>query len=202
MGLPAHGPHSTKYYDPKWSGIKSIFSWNSTIWELVLKKREFWFYIWWSLFITSVVIYGVPDSRIEEFNWDAASVMQYVMTFFVTFYNDMCFQRYETLYPEVAKFTDGVLDMTQELIVNMHPDELSLHRIACIKYLLAMVYEHFFMICGGKMRPENWKDMTEKGLLTEPEVMLLQQFPGGRVSTVLTSWVLFIVRDGLIQDCM
>lgn len=192
----------TRYYDPKGSGLRSVFTWKATVFELVLKRKEFWWYIWWNLCLTSAVIFGVPDNQIEQFNWDAASVMQYVMTFFVTFYNDMCFKRYETLYPEVAAFTDGVIDFTQELIVICGPQELTLHKIACVKYLLAVVYEHFMLVCGGRLRKDQWKELVDKGLLTEQEIAVLKYFPGGRVSTVLTSWVLFILRDALVQDCM
>jgi len=193
---------ATRYYDPQASGLRSVFSWQATVFELVLKRKEFWWYIWWNLCLTSVVIFGVPQNRIEQFNWDAASIMQYVMTFFVTFYNDMCYHRYQELYPQVARFSDGVIDTVQELNVMCPFEELTNHRIAVTKYLLAVVYEHFMTVCGGKMDPANWHDLVEKGLLTQQETELLASFPGGRVPTILTSWVLFIIRDALVQDCM
>lgn len=195
-------PAGTKYYDPQAGGIKSVFQWQATVFEMVFKKREFWCYILWNLFLTSGFIFAVPDNKVDEFNWDAASIMQYVMTFFVTFYNDMCFMRYEKLYPEVVNFSDGVVDIVQELAVNLHWQDLIVHRVACTKYLLAIVYEHFMMVCGGKLHEENWNELIYKGLLTEQEVCVLKEFPGGKIGNVLSTWVMFIVKDALVQDCL
>lgn len=191
-----------KYYDPKNSGIRMLFSWSATVFEMVFKRREFYLYIWWNIFLTGAFIHAVPERKVEDFNWDAAYIMQYVMTFFVTFYNDMCFSRYDKLYPNVCNFAEGVIDMAQELTLNLHWPDLTAHRIAAVKYLLAIVYEHFMMVCGGRLRAENWVELVNKGLLTQQEVDLLSKFPGGRVSSVLYSWVLFIIRDALVQDCM
>jgi len=196
-------PHpGTRYYDPKQSGIKSLFQWAGTCLQMVLTQKEFHLYILWNLFLTAACIYAVPDDKVDQFNWDAASIMQYVMTFFVTFYNDMCFARYDRLYPEVVSFSEGVIDMVQELQVNLHWPALTAHRIAASKYLLSVTYLHFMLICGGKLDQDNWNELINKGLLTQQETLLLAGYPGGQVSIVLITWVFFILRDAMIQDCM
>jgi len=58
------------------------------------------------------------------------------------------------------------------------------------------------MICGGTLRKEQWELLVKKGLLTEQETELLLEYPGGKMSHVLSCWVMFIVRDALVQDCM
>lgn len=192
----------TKYYDPQDSGMKSLLAWKATVFELVLERKEFYLYIIWNLILTTVCIVALPEGTIDDFNWDVASIMQYVMTFFATFYNDMCYSRYTRLYPDCVSFGDGVIDMVQELCLNMPSQDLYPHRIACTKYLLAVVYEHFMLICGGRLNDESWKELVKKGLLTEEEATLLACFPGGRSTTVLCCWVLFIIRNALVQDCM
>jgi len=58
------------------------------------------------------------------------------------------------------------------------------------------------IVCGGKLQSKGWEELIRKGLLTREEVRLLEQFPGGESTFVLTSWVMFILRDALVQDCM
>jgi len=192
----------TRYYDPKASGIMSIVTWEATVFQMVLKRKEFYVYILWNLVLTSGFMFAVPDNKIQEFNWDAASIMQYVMTFFVTFYNDMCYTRYQRLYPAITEFADSVMDMVESFSHLLHWPALKKHRIACSKYLLAILYEHFLMVCGGRLHEDGWDAMIKKGLLSEAEVALLIKFPGGRASPVICCWVLFVVKDALYQTCM
>lgn len=192
----------TKYYDPKEGTMKSIFTWTGTIFELVLKRSEFWFYILWNIIATTLCIYWIGEKDIHDFEWDAAAVMQYVMTFFVTFYNDRCFERYNALYPSCQDFMDSVVFFVQEMNVSLYHEELQNHRVACTKYLLATVYEYYMIVCGGKLTSKSWQELISKGLLTQEEAATLEAYPGGQATFVLTSWVLFIIRDALVQNCL
>jgi len=125
-----------------------------------------------------------------------------VMVFFVTFYNDKCFERYQKLYPACCDFMENAQRLVQEMNVSLPWKDLHYHRIAVTKYLMAAVHEYFMIVCGGKLQPKAWDELVKKGLLTKEECRLLEQFPGGESTFVLTSWVLFILRDALVQDCM
>lgn len=192
----------TRYYDPLAPSLRTLFTWHATVFELVFSRPEFYGYIVWNLAATTVCIFWVEEGVIETFNWDAASIMQYVMTFFVTFYNDKCFERYSLLYPACTDFMENTTLLIQEMNVSLPWRDLHYHRLACAKYLLAVVYEYFLIVCGGKLQTKGWEELMKKGLLTKEEVKLLEQFPGGESTFVLTSWVLFIIRDALVQDCM
>jgi len=192
----------TRYYDPLAPSLKTLFTWHATVFELVFQRPEFYVYIGWNLAVTTVCIFWVEEGVIETFNWDAASIMQYVMTFFVTFYNDKCYERYSDLYPACTDFMENVQLLIQEMNVSLPWRDLHYHRLACTKYLLAVVYEYFMIVCGGKLQSKGWEELIRKGLLTREEVRLLEQFPGGESTFVLTSWVMFILRDALVQDCM
>lgn len=192
----------TRYYDPKAASLGALMTWTGAIFELVLTKTEFWMYIAWNLLATTLCIHFIEEGDIQEFEWDAATVMQYVMTFFVTFYNDRCFERYNSLYPSCQDFMDAVVFFVQEMNVSLYHQGLVKHRIVCTKYLLATVYEYFMIVCGGKLSPKSWEQLVKKGLLTEEESETLQCYPGGQATFVLTSWVLFIIRDALVHDCL
>lgn len=182
--------------------MKNLLTWHATIFELVLQRPEFYGYIVWNLLCTTICIFAIEPDMIDSFNWDAASIMQYVMTFFVTFYNDKCFERYQTLYPACQDFMDNVVNLVQEMNVSLPWRDLHYHRIAVTKYLLAIVQEYFMIVCGGKLQAKSWDEFVLKGLLTKEECKMLEQFPGGESTFVLTSWVMFILRDALVQDCM
>lgn len=192
----------TKYYDPKASTIKSVFTYSSTVFELVLKKSEFWAYILWNLLATTICIYWVKDGDIQQFEWEAATVMQYVMTFFVTFYNDRCFERYHEMYPACQDFMDAVVCFVQEMNASLWHEELQSYRIACTKYLLAVVYEYYMIVCGGKLSNKSWQLLINKGLLTDEEAATLENYPGGQATLVICSWVLFIMRAAVAHDCL
>jgi len=97
---------------------------------------------------------------------------------------------------------DAVVFFVQEMNVSLYHEGLIKHRIACTKYLLATVYEYFMIVCGGKLTGKSWQQLIDKGLLTEEEAATLESYPGGQATFVLTSWVLFIIRDALVNDCL
>lgn len=196
------GASHIKYYDPLASTLGTLFTWEATVFQLVFRRPEFYLYIIWNLAVTTVCIFAVEQGVIEEFNWDAASIMQYVMSFFVTFYNDKCYERFSTLYPACCDFMEQTQNLVMEMNVSLPWRDLHYHRIAVTKYLLAVVHEYFMITTGGKLNGKAWEEFVKKGLLTREECKLLEQFPGGESTFVLTSWVLFIIRDALLQDCM
>lgn len=191
-----------KYYNPKQNVWRSLFTWRATIFEFVICQPEFYGYLAWNILVTTLIIALTKQGDFDDFNWDAASVMQYVMTFFATFYNDLCYVRYQELYPACVSFMDNVVFLIQEVHVNLHWPALKQHRIAIAKYLMALVYETFMTLCGGPLRESSWDQFVKKGLLTVDETKLLDSYPGGRASPVLCCWILTILRHAMFQDCM
>jgi len=97
---------------------------------------------------------------------------------------------------------DSVTFFVQEMNVSLWHEELHQHRLACTKYLLAVVYEYYMIVCGGKLSSRSWQELINKGLLTEEEAATLENYPGGQATLVICSWVLFILRDALVHNCL
>merc|ERR1712048_984190 len=46
-----------------------------------------------------------------------------------------------------------------------------------------------------------WKEVQRKGLLSRAECEMLQDYPGGRVPMILSSWAMQTCRDALTKKC-
>mmetsp|Transcript_31399 Transcript_31399/g.73283 ORF Transcript_31399/g.73283 Transcript_31399/m.73283 type:complete len:447 (-) Transcript_31399:144-1484(-) len=192
----------TVYYDPQQSVVRSLLSWHGTVFSLVLRKPEFWLYILLHFGAVTVCIFFLEEGNLDNFPWAVATVMQHFMTFFITFYNDMCYERYMLImYPACTEMMDSVALFIQEMNISLHHQQLYRHRIAATKYLTAAVHEFYMIVTGGKMSRESWQELVNRGLLTTTEAEMLMLYPDSRTTLVLTSWVLFIIRDALFQDC-
>jgi len=178
----------------------SLFQYEATIFSFVLTKHEFWIYVAWSVVCTMTCTHFVEKGTFDNFEWDAATVMQYVLTFFVTFYNDRCYERFNSLYPACGEFNERVVLFVQEMNVSLSHPELHMHRVACTKYLLAIMYEYYLIVAGGKLTVTSWNEIYQRGLLTRDECSILQAYPTSQGTFVLTCWILFIVRDALVQS--
>lgn len=190
-----------QYYNPQGS-ILHLFRWFGTVFEFVLTKSEFWMYVALHVLCVVIVDNALQDMvHADSFNWDAAWAMQVLMTFFITFYNDLCYNRYMELYPACNRLMNSVVFFVHELNVSCHYPEVRPHRVACTKYLLTLVFEYHMVVTGGKLTKDSWKELVKKGLITKPEVEMLSQYPTGRVSLILTTWVLLILKDALTKDC-
>lgn len=190
-----------QYYNPQGS-VLHLFRWFGTVFSFVLTKSEFWLYIVFHIVCVIIVDFFLEDILLpDSFNWDAAWAMQVLMTFFVTFYNDLCYNRYMELYPACNRLMDSTVFFVHELNVSLHHPQVRYHRVACTKYLLAMMYEYYMTVTGGKLTKESWRELVKKGLISKAESEMLSQYPGGRTSLILTTWVLLILKDALTKDC-
>jgi len=197
-------PDSTEqivYYNSQRSVLLSLFQWHGTVFKMVLLRFEFWVFLFVHICFITVCIIFLPNTKVV-FNWKLMAGMQYLMTFFITFYNSQCFERFKTLYPLCNELVNSTIRFTQEMTTSLPDPSLDMHRTAMSKYLLVVVFEYFMMVTGGKPTPDNWKMLKRKGLLTEAEAEMLSMFPGGKATFVVTTWVLQILRHALEQDVM
>ena len=51
-------------------------------------------------------------------------------------------------------------------------------------------------VTGGVAPEGEWLEVTRKGLLTRSEALMLKDYPGGRVTLILTSWAMQTVPGG------
>jgi len=190
-----------KYYESRTPGLLKLFAWDSTLFALVLVKREFWCYMVVHIIMVIAAKLLIEDGAAPPIRWEAAATMQYFLTFFTTFYNDKCYTRYmEQLYPYCNEFADSVVHFMTEMNVSLHYASLRKHRTAAAKYMLAAVHEYYMVLTGGKLASDDWKDLTRHGLLTHAEATMMSRYPGDQCHLLLTSWTLFIIRDALMQD--
>lgn len=192
---------TTIYYNPQGS-VGNICRWYGTAFSLVLSKFEFWLYMGCHAVAITVAIVAFGDElNPADFKWEAALALQVLMSFFVSFYNDMCYSRYLELYPACNELMDAIVNFVEEVNISLPHKELRRHHVACCKYLLAAMYEFFMIVTSGKLNQEGWKEMEYKGLLSKHEHEMLKVYPGGRCTLVLTAWVALIVRDAIMHDC-
>lgn len=137
---------------------------------------------------------------VSGFRWEVAGTLQFFMTFFLIFFNGHCYMRYVQLYQHCMISTDSILLFVHELTISFPQREFDGVRFAATKYLLAAIYLFYMGITGGALSNTEWNECVQKGLITKSEMALLQQYPGGRVTLVLTTWAMVIIDHGLQQD--
>eukprot|EP00929_Paragymnodinium_shiwhaense_P080623 TRINITY_DN42057_c0_g1_i1.p1 TRINITY_DN42057_c0_g1~~TRINITY_DN42057_c0_g1_i1.p1 ORF type:complete len:590 (-),score=118.66 TRINITY_DN42057_c0_g1_i1:66-1835(-) len=196
------------YYDPRAGVLPSMFKPVGTVIAICMRRKEYWAYV----LVHTVIVLAAKNNLFQEFNifievddyeWEAAFVIQYFLTFFTVFYNHLCYSRYiDKLYPACCDMIDTVEAIVTEMNVSLYHPELTRHRTMISKYFLAVVYEMFMTVTGGKLGKPNWHEMHQKGLLAEGEVKLLSKFPGHKCTSLLQCWAMLIVQNACRQDCL
>lgn len=189
----------TVYYDSKDPLSKSLFQWGHTSVKEVVRRPEFWFYLFGHLALVFLMRRSGTEINVD---WKASGAMQYFTTFFLTFYNGHCYARYEILYPACMDILQGVQVFTFELTVSFTDPELWNHRLQAIKYMIAAVYLFFMGITNDGFTNREWTELVKKGLLTKDEAQLLRRYHGPELFPVLTVWAFQVCDKGLEADCM
>jgi len=182
----------------------TVFARTTTIFTLVLKRFEFYFFV----FIHIVLVAGtksdvIPVPEIPNL-WESVSASQFFMIFFLTFFNNHCFQRFLKFYNESMNVIDSVLMFVHEIVVALPEKEHEKHRISATKYMLAMLYLFFMNTVGGRLTIADYKEIVKKGLLTKAEADQLRAFPchTHENSYVLVSWAMQVVDKALMTPIM
>eukprot|EP00928_Gymnodinium_smaydae_P018377 TRINITY_DN16998_c0_g1_i1.p1 TRINITY_DN16998_c0_g1~~TRINITY_DN16998_c0_g1_i1.p1 ORF type:complete len:578 (+),score=116.62 TRINITY_DN16998_c0_g1_i1:369-2102(+) len=191
-----------RYYDQNLSALLAVFKWHATAVQMVLPRTEYWIWILFHIAVTAVVKYVIPPDTIQPFNWGVASSMQFFMTFFVTFYNDMCMHRYHVLYPACCQMKASVANFVQEMSISLHHSALAAYRTTAAKYVLAAVYEYYGVLICGKPSPKLWSELQKKGLLSQEEVGMLRCIETSSGSHVLICWTLLVLQEALRHDAV
>eukprot|EP00747_Dinoflagellata_sp_TGD_P187558 gnl/TRDRNA2_/TRDRNA2_45280_c0_seq1.p1 gnl/TRDRNA2_/TRDRNA2_45280_c0~~gnl/TRDRNA2_/TRDRNA2_45280_c0_seq1.p1 ORF type:complete len:611 (-),score=127.91 gnl/TRDRNA2_/TRDRNA2_45280_c0_seq1:29-1861(-) len=187
----------TIYYDPQEPIFCSLFRWKNTTFRVVLTKPEFWAYMGIHLFQVTAIQYLDLELDVK---WEAASMLQFFMTFVLTFYNEHCYERYTKFYMACMDMMDCSMLFAQELTISMQYEQVERHRLAAQRYILTAVYLFYMSLTGGMPMGMEWKEVKRKGLLTKGEEQMLHDYPGGRVTLILTSWALQTISDALTSD--
>jgi len=191
------------YYNPQQAILKAALNFQHTCFQNVWKKSEFWAFVLIHVFLISLThALGYDTKRLQALPAESAAIVQFFMTFFLTFYNKHCFARYNKLYTECMNLMDGVLLFVYEMTVSFNYDELRPHRTLAVKYILATMYTFFMTLTGGELTPDEWEEVLRKGLLTKPERDSLAYYPGIHLTLVLTNWAMQVVDQALDKDCL
>lgn len=192
------GGKAPVYYNPKQPTLTSLAPWSNPALLKIFLRFEFWFYLVTHVVLVALSITEVLPSMPVE--WRACGSFQYFTTFFLTFYNDHCYRRYESLYFHCTKVMDSVILYVRELTVSFHHPSLWKHRLQASKYLLAACNLFFMGINGEKLNRKEWAEVVKKGLLTKKEAQMLIKYPGPEVVPVLTVWAMMCIGHALEQD--
>eukprot|EP00928_Gymnodinium_smaydae_P066630 TRINITY_DN49602_c0_g1_i1.p1 TRINITY_DN49602_c0_g1~~TRINITY_DN49602_c0_g1_i1.p1 ORF type:complete len:657 (-),score=113.65 TRINITY_DN49602_c0_g1_i1:219-2012(-) len=195
----------TIYYDPGDSITRSalaVNTWKHTAFKAVLASCEFYLYC---IFHAGIVVLMIAVDYVgREIPWEAVGALQFLLTFLLIFFNEHCYQRYLRYYSSCMAAVHGGILFVQELVVCMPPHtcgEVEKHRRTSVRYMLAAIFLFHMSLTGGMAPGSEFREVLKKGLLTETETYMLQQYPGGRITIILLSWSLQIVKHALTQPC-
>lgn len=195
------------YYEQKEPIFHALLAWTKirTIFGLVLKRFEFWFFIGGHCTAMAMFKTGMWDAgELGELSgtWEAVSTTQMFMVFLLTFYNGHCYDRYLRLYYLCCDVLDGSIFFVQELVVALSPPRAEQHRIRAVKYIVAIQHLFFVGLTGGMKSKKDWREIVNRGLLTKLEAEQLQIYPSQSIETVLVvaTWTMQIIDKALEDD--
>lgn len=182
-------------YDPKQPTLASLVPWRNPALVKIFFSFEFWFYVNFHVLIVFCILSGLmPELPVD---WNASGAFQYFTTFFLTFYNGNCYDRYQKLYTGCCDLMDATLLFVREMTICFKDKSTWKHRRQATKWLLAAVDLFFMGVCGNKLSMKEWSEVVKKGLLTKPEAQLLLKYPGPEVVPILTTWTMICITDAL-----
>lgn len=195
------------YYEQKEPIFYALVSWlkTTTIFGLVLKRPEFWFFLAGHCTAMAMFKTGIWHSgELTDLSgtWEAVSATQMFMVFLLTFYNGHCYDRYLRLYHNCMEALDGTIFFVQEVVISMAPPSVEAHRIRAVKYACAMLHIFFVGLTGRMKNKADWREIVQRGLLTKLEAEQLQHYPSQSIETVLvvSTWAMQIIDKGLEDD--
>lgn len=193
------------YYDSDQTMASSlfVFSRTKTIFGMVFKQYEFWFFIGLHCGVIFALRVGRLDpEELNMFNWEAAESTTLFTTFFITFYNQHCFERYLSLYQSCMNVLEALFFFVHEMVVSMSNPKLEHHRILTMKYMLACTHVFFMGTTGSFGRTSQWKELVSRGLLTRVEATQLAMLAGGfhEGVLVLAAWSMQVIDMALHEQ--
>lgn len=182
-----------------------VFGQTQTIFSMVAKRVEYWFFVGFHVTMVTLATTGSFDTKeLENINWETVNAMQFFLTFSLTFYNGQCFDRYLRLYGLCMQLVTAVLLFVHEIVTALPHVELENHRTCATKYMVSLAYWYFLSLSRGVLSSRDWRQLVRKGLLTRNEADVLASFPAHshEPAFVLVTWTMRIVDEALQHDLM
>lgn len=190
-------------YDSSAGIIEVAFRVQSTIVPLVLGGFEFYLLVIMNctVFISQRLGYFDPTEYHVDLPWGLTGVTGSLMTFFVCFYNQHVFGRYNKLYSLTKNMMEHCLEIVSILRVQV-PEKENQRKIAklCIASCFMFFFERTWSECeGAKVSSREFKQMKSLGLLGDNEIYHLQKhcetFQGDAVPAFLVlQWAMKVMR--------
>lgn len=134
----------TIHYDPAELQWSFIFSWRGTIFPLVLADPMFWF-----LLASHVALLGWHSALrakngtgLPMLDWDASTVATGLLAFFVVFYANQCYQRYERLHTHCTGLSHAVTRWAQTVRTSFR-QRTAATRWNMMRLMLAAMHMHY-----------------------------------------------------------
>lgn len=193
------------YYHHDRPMIRVLFEFTKTLstFEMVMKRFEFWALIAFHIVLIVLVRIGLIEvGEVSRLSWKVIGAGQFFMTLYITFFNSYCYERYLKMYMGCCGVLNILYDLVQELMIFLQGSNLSKARTSIVKYVLAMVFVFYLGIVLGKITDDGWREIIQKGLLTEDEAEQLRRYPSRAYNTtiVLAVWIVKIIDQSLLDD--
>ena len=199
----------TIQYEPENLQISFIFRWKGTIFPLVLSDPMFWF-----LLITHIALLKIHADGIAEggeglppLDWNASTVAMGLLTFFVVFYGNHCYQRYFDLHGHCIGLARAVTIWAHLVRANFSSKPSTL-RWNMMRTMLGGMHIHYAYLHRNEdedgtmmmgVSPAEWRAMRHTNLFTRAEVMQLSEHQGN-MSLLAASWALGEVKQAILRD--
>lgn len=190
-------------YDASAGIMEVAFKIRSTIIPLVLQGFEFYLLVAMNVtvFLSSRMGFFNPEEYHVDLPWGLTGVTGSLMTFFVCFYNQHVFGRYNKLYSLTKNMMEHCLEIVSILRVQV-PDKANQRKIAklCISSCFMFFFERTWSECdGAKVSSREFKQMKSLGLLGDNEILHLKRhceaFEGDAVPAFLVlQWAMRLMR--------
>jgi len=165
-------------YDASAGIIETAFRYSSTIIPLVFEGVEFWCLLLFnlSIFASRHMNLFDPEAYHIDLPWSLTGVTGSLMTFFVCFYNQHVFGRYNKLYNLTKAMCEGCLEIVSILRVQVE-NKSAARRIAklVMSSCFMFFYERTDSIEGGRVSAREYKQLKSLSLLGDKEVAHLQR---------------------------
>jgi len=190
-------------YDPNEMQLSFIFRWRGTIFPLVLADPLFWVLI---TFHTSLLFYqhwSIENGQdgLPALEWEASTVVMGLLTFFLVFYSNHCYERYLTLHKHSTTIGRSVYQWSQ--LVQLYFSHLSpAHRWNVMRKFLGAMQTHYAYVRREGddfgISDDEWRAMRRARIFTKEEVAVLSEHTGFR-PLLATTWALNEVKLAILS---
>mmetsp|Transcript_65894 Transcript_65894/g.150953 ORF Transcript_65894/g.150953 Transcript_65894/m.150953 type:complete len:345 (-) Transcript_65894:18-1052(-) len=185
--------------------------WEATVVQSCVRRWELWAALLWHVSLACLHHSGILDIESEEFRWlqvpqANSQILTGLLTFFIVFYSNHCYDRYTRLYELCrAAFTHTVdaaimIRMSYRIPRKGTLEEGQRCVQLSVRYLLASVILFFMDVLQDEIEEKDWAFLQEAGLLQPVTVRLLSDDTPPFQSALAVYWAYEVVGSGLGSD--